>query len=71
MYFERFGEGPKGGRIIGAGGCLFDFQHHIERLTARRDIAQSVERATTLEVELERLQKTMDEQIDLLIQEFM
>lgn len=39
-----------------------DFGHHIERLTTQRDnIAQSVEQTTALEVELERLQKTMEE----------
>lgn len=39
-----------------------DFGHHIERLTTQRgNIAQSVEQTTALEVELERLRKTMEE----------
>lgn len=48
-----------------------DFRHHIEQLSTQRDnIAQNVEQAVALEAELERLPKTMEELVDLLMKDF-
>lgn len=73
MRFERIREGSYlgGGRIAGTSNAYADFGHHIELLTIQRDnIAESMAHATALEAELERLQKAMEEQVDLLTQDF-
>lgn len=73
-HFERFRERScrEGGPIVGAWECLCRFWQHIKQLTIQREnIARDMLQAAILEVELEQLQKTMEEQVDLLTQHFM
>lgn len=54
--------------LVGLGGAYVDFVHHIERLN---NIVRSMEQVTILETELERIFKVIEEQANLLKQDFL
>lgn len=59
--------GRREAELVALGNASIYFGRHIERAT---NISQSLEQATALESELERFRKTIKEQPDLLMQDF-
>lgn len=55
-------------KLVSLGDAYSDFGNHIERLN---NIARSAKQTTTLEAELGRLRRIVEEQVDLLKQDFL
>lgn len=69
MELERFRAGScqENGPIVGTWDAYADLKQNIERLTIQRDnIARDIAQVVAFEAELEQLQNTMKEQVNLL-----